>query len=111
MTRLLLGIALVLAFGTAWAVRTVDLDEGAYELTLASVDFPSSAGGFVRIKSCAECEAEDLRVTSATRYFTNAGELTFAEFLLAIDEAEEAGGAYVLVLYDLESRQATRIGL
>ena len=115
MKRLLLGLglalALVLACGTASAVRTVELIEGAYEIALSGVTFPSSVGGFVRVKTCDQCEAVDLRVVSASRFFTSAGEITFAEFLLAVDQAEEADGAYLLVLYDLESKQVTRVGL
>lgn len=111
MTRLLLGIALVLAFATAWAARTVELIEGSYEIMLSGVTFPSSVGGFVRVKTCDQCEPVDLRVVSTTRYFTNAGELALAEFLLAVDKAEDADAAYLVVVYNLESKQVTRIGM
>ena len=111
MTRLLLGIALVLALGTAWAARTVDLIEGAYEIALSGVTFPSSVGGFVRVKTCDQCEPVDLSVVSTTRYFTNTGELALGEFLLAVDKAEDADAAYVVVVYNLQSKQVTRIGM
>lgn len=113
MTRILLAIALTLAFGTAWAARTVELVEGAYELALPAVTFPSSDGGFVRFRPCAECESVALRVGSGTRYFTKAGNLALTDFLLAVDEIRETheNRAFVVVFYDLASKQVTRIAV
>ena len=114
MRTILLAIALSLAFGTASATRrTVELVEGAYELGLPRVSFPSSDGGFVRFQPCDECDPVALQVTSGTRYVAKGGELTRADFLLAIDDirATDESRAFVLVLYDLASKRVTRIAV
>ena|SRR5687767_375233 len=113
MTRILLAIALSLAFGTASAGRTIELVEGAYELGLGSVNFPSSDGGFVRFQPCDVCDPVALQVTSGTRYVTEAGELALADFLRAIGEirAADESRAFVLVFYDLASKRVTRIAV
>jgi hypothetical protein len=113
MTRILLAIALSLAFGTATAGRTIEVVGGAYELGLDRVSFPSSDGGFVRIRPCDECEPVTLQVTSGTRYVTKDGPLVLAEFLRVVDDIRAAGEsrAFVLVTYDLASKRVARIAV
>jgi hypothetical protein len=113
MTRILLAIALTLAFGTASAARTLEIVEDAYELGLPAVTFPSADGGFVRIQPCDECQSVALRVTSETQYFTNAGQLGRADFSIAVAAIRQTheNRALVVVFYDVESKEVTRIAV
>jgi hypothetical protein len=113
MIRTLLAIALTFVFGTAWAARTLELVEGAYELALPDVALPSSDGGFVRVQPCDVCDSVALRVSSETQYFTKAGRLSFADFVLAVDGLRQthANRALVVVFYDRASKEVTRIAV
>jgi hypothetical protein len=113
MLRTFLAIALTFAFGTASAARTLEVVEGAYELALPVVTFPTADGGFVRFRPCTECDAVALGVTSQTRYFTRAGELGRADFLVAVDDIRQTqeNRALVIIFYDLASKRVTRIAV
>ena len=116
MTRTMLAMILVLAFGSAIAARTIEpIEGGGYELTLSNVVLPTSTAGSVIFRVCDACDQITLRVSSETGYLINDQQLALADFLVAVEEIRLTSDANestaVTIFYDLEATRATRIML
>ena len=69
---------LVLVLGTissAWAARTIEQVEDAYELVLGEVSLPQRVTGTVSFRTCPTCTRTALRVTNETTYVVNGAAL------------------------------------
>jgi len=112
MTRILLGVLLFAAIGGAHAARTMEYVEGAYELTLADVQFPTTTNSAITFKACELCPPISLTVNAATEYRLGGQPLPLPE-LNATVAAWRSGGAQdstaVAVFYDLGSKRVTRV--
>ena len=107
---------LVLVLGTissAWAARTIEQVEDAYELVLGEVSLPQRVTGTVSFRTCPTCTRTALRVTSATTYVVNGAALEFADFLEAAEAIRQINGGNentaVYVFVDIKSRQVNRL--
>ena len=107
---------LVLVLGTisaAWAARTIEQVEDAYELVLGEVSLPRRVTGTVSFRTCPTCTRTALRVTNETTYVVNGATLEFADFLEAaeairqIDGGNENSAVYVFV--DIQSHRVNRL--
>jgi hypothetical protein len=91
----------------------MQLVEGAHELSLENVTFPANRTGSMILKACSTCDALTRRVDLETTYSTSAGPMPLAEFLIVIDELDDApgisAGTPVTVFYSLSSGRVTRV--
>lgn len=98
---------------SAGASTIIDQPQEAYELGLVDVTLPSSSGGNVIFKECAECRTQSLRVTSATVYaldeqVMNLGDLRRAVADLQAERGSSAGIA-VYLFYNKDSKRVERL--
>ncbi|MFB3112122.1 MAG: hypothetical protein ACE10G_08820 [Gemmatimonadales bacterium] len=107
---------LVLVLGTvssAWAARTIEQVEDAYELVLGEVSLPQRVTGTVSFRTCPTCTRTALRVTNETTYVVNGAALEFADFLEAAEAIRQINGGNentaVYVFVDIKSRQVNRL--
>jgi hypothetical protein len=95
--------------------QTLQIIEGAYELTLGNVYFPSSTVGSVIFRSCAQCESRTLRVDTGTRYLTARGTQPLPDFLDQVAELKTLeivnDHTPVTVFYSMDSGRVTRISV
>jgi hypothetical protein len=115
MTRLLFALILSCSLVTAASARTLEMIEGAYELTLGDVAMPRSEVGTAFFRSCPTCKTNGLRVTAQTHYLISNRELPYADFLRAVEDLRRRAGGNrdtgVGIFYDLGSNQITRIAV
>ena len=110
-------IATVLAFtiGAAASARTLDLVEGAYELTLGEVSMPRSPVGTAAFRTCTSCKTIALTVTTRTRYEINGRTYYLPDFLELVTKIRQRDGGNgtttVGVYYGIDSKQITRIAV
>ena len=109
---------LVLVLGTissAWAFRSVEQVEDAYELVLGEVSLPQRATGTVSFKPCPTCTRTSLRVTSATAYFVNGAPMGLLDFLEAAAAIRQIDGGNqntaVYIFSDIQSHRVNRLKL
>lgn len=109
---------LVLVLGTissAWAFRSVEQVEDAYELVLGEVSLPQRVTGTVSFRTCPTCTRISLRVTSATTYAVNGAALEFADFLEAAAAIRQINGGNqntaVYIFSDIQSHRVNRLKL
>lgn len=113
MKRLVITLALGLSMAIASA-QSLELVEGAAELSLADISFPGTPGGSVSFTTCETCDIKRLQVDSATVYIGLSGQVTLTEFLndVAGLRTTEAGReTFVALFYGLNSNRVTRIRL
>jgi hypothetical protein len=109
MIAVALGLSLTIA-----AAQSLVLVEGTAEMTLADIDFPNSAGGFVSFTTCETCESKRMQLDSQTVFVGLSGAVPLSEFLTAVAElrSTEAGSeTFVGLFYDLNNNRVTRIRL
>ena len=116
MIRTIFAAAMLLAsFNAAHAVRVLEAMENGVELALSDLRLPTSDTGNVSYTACATCRVTVHRVTPATRYFFNGGELAFADFLRVAGEIDAIrnGAETTLagVFFDIQTGRVTRITL
>jgi hypothetical protein len=116
MFRRTLFVALALGLiGSANAARTLEMQEGAYEVVLADVRFPGSTAGTLIIRTCATCDPIALTVSSATSYVGTTGPMTLADFLDDVERLRASERANrttgVGVYFELGSTRVTRVSL
>ena len=108
-------IACLAMLDTAAAQRTLEVVESAGEFALSQLDLPASDTGTLALKPCAGCPAQFHRVTPATKYVVNGGELTLADFAVVVDEIRATRNAderrLVGVFVDRTSHTVTRVAL
>jgi hypothetical protein len=101
--------------GSAWALKIVGQPENAVELTLANVTLPTGVTGAVQFRTCEDCKAQSLPVSSNTKYLVNNREVRREDFLLAGEGIRGQRGAaattFVGVYYDVASQHVNRIAL
>lgn len=112
MNRMLLGVLLIAAIGSAHAARTMEYVEGAYELTLANVQFPTTTNSALTFVACELCSPISLTVNAATEYLLGdqpvpLPELNATVAVLRSGAANESTA--VAVYYDLGSKRITRV--
>lgn len=113
MKRLVIAVALGLSAAAASA-QSLELVEGAAELSLSDISFPNTAGGIVSFTTCETCDTKRMQVDSGTVYVGLAGAVPLAEFLDDVAELRttEAGRqSFVGLFYDLRNNRITRIKL
>lgn len=113
MNRLVITLALGFSMAIASA-QSLEMVEGAAELSLADISFPGTPGGTVSFTSCETCDIKRLQVDSATVYIGLSGQVTLTEFLNDVAELRttEAGSQTAVGLfYGLISNRVTRIRL
>jgi hypothetical protein len=115
MYRRLIAIAIASVSLNAGAAQTLQLVEGAYELLLADVSFPSSIAGNVTFKTCSSCDTQVRPVDSGTEFVGPAGPVSLDEFRAAVAELRSAPNGNqttaVGVFYNLETNRVTRVSL
>ena len=107
----LLVVAGLTLTGTTGA-QSLEIIEGAYELTLADISFPSSSFGTLTFRDCANCAPTSLSVEAETTYATAQGQLPLPAFLSRVAELGNlgaAGATPVTVFYSLASGKVTRV--
>jgi hypothetical protein len=113
MTRkIFFAIALLLAFGTANAVRVLALVERAVELSFSELRLPSDAGATISFSECPQCGISTHRLLDSTVYRANGQLLPFNEFLRVAEEIRQgpdAAGAAATVYLDIATGRVTRI--
>lgn len=113
MKRLVIALALGLSAAAA-SPQSLELVEGAAELSLSDIGFPTTAGGTVSFTTCETCDTKRMQVDSGTVYVGLAGAVPLAEFLDDVAELRttEAGRqSFVGLFYDLRNNRITRIKL
>ena len=115
MTRLILTVALALtAVADASAARTIQYEEGAYEVKLVNLDLPGNTSGKLSVRSCDSCERITLQVNASTTYSFRGGKpMPLSDFQLAITQLREKPGAVAngVVFYSLATQRVTRVVL
>ena len=85
-TRILATLALLGLMSSANAFRTIGQPERPYEVPLAQLTLPSSAGGAVIVRACATCRINSHRLADGARFVLDGRALPFADFLKAVNE-------------------------
>lgn len=115
MYRRLIAIAIACVSLNASAALTLQLVEGAHELFLADVSFPSSIAGNVTFKTCSSCDTQVLPVDSGTAFVGPAGAVSLDEFRATVAELRSMPNGSqttaVGVFYNLETNRVTRVSL
>jgi len=115
MYRRLITIAVACVSLNAGAAQTLQLVEGAHELFLADVIFPSSIAGNVTFKICSSCDTQVLPVDSGTAFVGPAGAVSLDEFRNLVAEIRSTPNGNqttaVGVFYNLETNRVTRVSL
>ena len=101
-------VAAVLSLPLAVRAQTLELTEGAWELTLGQVTFPTNTFGVLSFRDCASCTPKTLSVEAETTYATAQGQLPLREFLQRIDDLSSPATP-VTVFYSLSSGRVTRV--
>jgi hypothetical protein len=113
--RILATFALLVATATADATRVLEQPERSVELSLAQLALPSSGGGGLTFKECADCPYSTHVLTQATQYFANGQTLPFEEFARVVAELEgnrrAADRAFAVVFLDVDTGRVTRVTL
>lgn len=115
MLRITLIVTLLAAMaGVASAApRVLGQVEGSYELMLNNVQTPLNTSGFVRLRTCATCDSKTHDVNASTAYYLGEQRLQFADFSALMQDlrasASAAGNVLIMVFYNLESSDVTRI--
>lgn len=113
MTKSILTAILALTIGASAAARTLEINEGAYEIILAEIEMPRSPVGTALFRTCSSCETIGLRATTSTRYSISGRSYPLREFREAVDRIRDRDGGngttFVGVFYDLETKQVTHI--
>jgi hypothetical protein len=113
--RILATFALLVAAGTADATRVLEQPERSVELGLAQLRLPTSGGGGLTLKECADCAYSTHVLTQATTYFANGQGLPFEEFARVVAELEgsqrAADRAFAVVFIDVDTGRVTRVTL
>ena len=113
MMRAIITVALALTMSNAFAVRTVEVLEEAYELMLGDIVMPSGAAGTAVFRPCAECDSVGMAVSAQTRYFFGGREATLPEFLRLVEELRQTprgnAEAFVGLFYDQQANRITRL--
>ncbi len=106
---------LVLASSSAWAYRVLEQIEDSYELSLVTVELPSSETGTIAFQACEECRTTALRVTNETRYVANGAPVELSELReIAAEVQATANGrdrAAIYINYEIASLRVTRVRL
>jgi hypothetical protein len=115
MLRTTLIVTLLAAFAGAVsaAPRVLGDVEGSYELMLNNVQMPLNTSGFVRLRTCSTCDSRTHDVNAGTGYYLGKQRLPFADFSALMQDlrasASAADKVLIMVFYDLESSDVTRI--
>ena len=112
MKKLTFAVVLSLIIGGSAAARTLEVLEGAYELTLAEIVMPLSPVGTAFVTACPTCSSIGVPVTPNTRYEINGRSMPLRDFLeevAAIRVRSDGNESGVGLLYDLQTSQATKI--
>lgn len=112
MNRVILTI-LTLALAAGASARTLEIHEGAFELTLAEVLMPRTESGTTFVRTCVSCPTVGLRVDEHTRYTIAGRRYSLREFREAIDDIRSHDGGnsstFVGVFYDLKTTRVSGI--
>jgi hypothetical protein len=115
MIRLIAIVALAFAVvGAANAARTIDYEEGAYEVKLIDLVLPGNASGKLSVRTCDSCERISLQVNANTTYSFRGGKpMPLSDFQLAITQLRQKPGASAngVVFYNLATQRVTRVVL
>lgn len=114
MRRLMIFFAVGFSLISIASSQSLDVVEGAAELSLSDMTFPNTAGGMVIYTECDACEPVRMQVDSQTVYIGLAGAVPLADFLADVSElrtTEPGQQTFVSLFYDLNSNRVTRIRL
>lgn len=101
-------IAMSLLATPAMALKPLVIPvEGAYEVSMEEVSFPSTETGTLRVTTCSGCDTVSLRITGASQVFIGKAQVTMGEFRDFATNSE----APLYVFYKLGTDDVTRIVL
>jgi hypothetical protein len=80
-----------------------------HEVQLVYLRLPASASGSVSFSDCAECDAQTVRVTAATRYTVNGRDVMLADFRRVVAGIRDREFTIIDVFHDLESDTVIRV--
>jgi len=96
------------------SAQSLEVLEGAAELSLSDITFPSGPIGSATFTECESCESKTLPVDSGTVYLGVSGSVSLADFLDEVAElrtTEKGQDTFVGLFYSLETNRVTRISL
>ena len=106
----LLVIALLLAVsaGVNADFRTV---ARAHEVALSDFRVTPMRNGIVIFRSCADCNAQTVRITPATRFIINNQDVHLRDFRKSIFQVRDRAGTTVVVKHHLETDTVTKVSV
>lgn len=114
MNRLLILLVLGLSSINIASAQSLELVEGAAELSLSDISFPNSTAGTATFTECPTCETKRLSVDSQTVYLGLSGSVSLQDFLIDVAELRmtiEGQDTFVGLFYNLTTNRVTRISL
>jgi len=114
MKRLVILLALGLSSIGIISAQSLELVEGAAELSLSDISFPNSTAGTVSFAECEACESKQMQINSETEFLGISGPVSFADFLDNVAELRmtvEGQDTFVSLFFDLSTNRVTRIRL
>jgi hypothetical protein len=104
-----------LALSSSAQAQTLEIVEGAHELSLGLVSLPDNTSGTLIFKTCAACEVKSLRVTTSTTYRVATGPLALPELRERVDALKNSSIASdeipVTVFYSMATGDVTRVSV
>jgi hypothetical protein len=114
MKRLGIFIALGLASIKIASAQSLDIVEGAAELSLSDITFPNNPAGIVSFSECEACESKQIPLDPEATFVGISGPVSLDAFLADVAELRttEAGrDTFVSLFYNLTTNRVTRIRL
>ena len=104
--RLLVLAILGLSLSAAADFRTT---MEVWEVTLSYLRLPTGANGTLSFSDCTDCDAQTIRVTTATRYTVNGKDVKLADFRKTVAAIRNRAEQIIDVFHDLESDTVVRV--
>lgn len=115
MKKSIVTLLLALAAATCASARTLEVIEGAYEVSLGEFNVPRSRVGTASFRTCSTCKTVALSVTTRTRYEISGRAYDYPDFIELVTKIRQRDGGNgttdVSVFYGLDSNLVTRIAV
>lgn len=108
-------LLLTVAAATCVSARTLEVTEGAYELSLGEFNVPRSRVGTASFRICSTCETVALSVTTRTLYEISGRAYDYPDFIELVTKIRQRDGGNsttdVSVFFGLDSKLITKIAV